>query len=66
MQRPGEKITQMMRKDGAALHEEAFNEYVDGNFDDAGAEVISLDQRDRKVGMFGDWLEASGHGKYVE
>jgi hypothetical protein len=53
-------------EDGAALHEEAFNEYVDGNFDDAGAEVISLDQRDRKVGMFGDWLEASGHGKYVE
>ena len=33
---------------------------------DAGAEVRSLDQRDRKVGLFGDWLETSGHGKYVE
>ena len=51
---------------GALLHEERFNDYVDGNFDDAGAEVRSLDQRDRKVGLFGDWLEASGYGKYIE
>ena len=27
--------------------------------------VRSLDQRDRKVGLFGDWLEASGHGKFI-
>ena len=51
---------------GALLHEQRFNEYVDGTFDDAGAEVRSLDQRDRKVGLFGDWLEASGHGKLIE
>ena len=31
--------------EGALLHEQAFNEYVDVNFDDAGAEVRSLDQR---------------------
>ena len=37
--------------EGALLHEERFNEYIDGNFDDAGAEVRSLDQRDRKVGI---------------
>ena len=47
---------------GAEEHERAFNEYIDGNFDDAGAEVRSLDQRDRKVGLFGDWMEAAGHG----
>ena len=28
---------------GALLHEERFNDYVDGNFDDAGAEVRSLE-----------------------
>jgi len=52
--------------DGAQQHEEAFLEYVEGNFDDAGAEVRSLDYRDRKVGLFGDWLECVGHGKYLE
>ena len=51
---------------GAEEHERAFNEYIDGNFDDAGAEVRSLDQRDRKVGLFVDWMEAAGHGQYIE
>jgi len=51
---------------GADAQEAAFNEYIDGNFDDAGAEVRSLDQRDRKVGLFGDWMETVGHGKYVQ
>ena len=51
---------------GADVQEAAFNEYIDGNFDDAGAEVRSLDQRDRKVGLFGDWMEAVGHGRYIE
>ena len=39
---------------------------MDRDFDDAGAEVRSIDQRDRKVGLFGDWLERSGHGRYLE
>ena len=51
---------------GAAAQEAAFNEFIDGNFDDAGAEVRSLDQRDRKVGLFGDWMETVGHGKYIQ
>ena len=51
---------------GAERHEQLFNEYIDGNFDDAGAEVRTLDQRDRKVGLFGDWMEAVGHAKYIE
>ena len=56
---------------GGDLHEQAFLEYVDGNFDDAGSEVRHLDQRDaherdRRVGLFGDWLEAAGHGTFTE
>ena len=35
---------------GAQQHEEAFVEYVEGNFDDAGAESRSLDYRDRTGG----------------
>ena len=51
---------------GADQHENDVNEYVDRDFDDAGTEVRSLDQRERKVGLFGDWLEVGGHGKCVE
>jgi len=51
---------------GAEQHEKDMLEYVDRDFDDAGAEVRSLDQRERKVGLFGDWLEVGGHGKCVE
>ena len=34
--------------------------------DDEGAEVRTLDIRDRQVGLFGDWLERSGYGKNIE
>ena len=51
---------------GADQQEKDCNAYVDRDFDDAGAEVRSLDQRDRKVGLFGDWLETAGHDKYLE
>ena len=53
-------------EEGANEHEQRFNEYVDREFDDAGAEVRSLYQRGCKVGLFGDWLEMSGHGKYIQ
>eukprot|EP00966_Prymnesium_polylepis_P229758 5316139-Prymnesium_polylepis.1 len=53
-------------EEGANEHEQRFNEYVDREFDDAGAEVRSLDQRGCKVGLFGDWLEMSGHGNYIQ
>ena len=54
-----------MGEQGAQEHEEAFMEYLSGNFDDAGSEVRSLDYRDRKVGHFGDWLKRVGHGEYI-
>ena len=39
--------------------------FIDGTFHDEGAEV-TLDKRDLHVGLFGDWLERSGYGKYIE
>ena len=40
--------------------------WVDGNLNDAGVEARTLDARELKVGMFGDFCETRGHGKYVE
>ena len=49
--------------------------FAEDNFNDNGAEVRSLDQRDCKVGLFGDFCKVAlfgdfcervGHGKFVE
>jgi hypothetical protein len=40
--------------------------WVEGNLNDAGVEARTLDARELKVGMFGDFAETRGHGKYVE
>jgi len=45
---------------------EAAVQFVDDNFADQGGEVRSMDQRDRKVGLFGDFCERAGHGKFVQ
>ena len=51
---------------GAQEHEDAFLDYLGGNFADAGNEVRSLDYRDHKVGRFGNWLKRVGpHGEYT-
>lgn len=39
--------------------------WVNGNLNDAGIEARTLDARELKVGMFGDFAETRGHGKYV-
>ena len=52
--------------DGDAQWAEAMLQFQDDNFEGAGTEVRSMDQRDRKVGLFGDFLERVGHGKFVE
>ena len=39
--------------------------FVEDNFDGEGAEVRSMDQRDRKVGLFGDFCQRVGHGEFV-
>ena len=52
--------------DGDAQHEAEQAAFIDAHFHDEGAEVRTLDTRDQRVGLFGDWLERSGYGKYVE
>jgi len=52
--------------DGEAEWAEALLLFEEANFEGAGTEVRSMDQRDRKVGLFGDFLERVGHGKFVE
>ena len=52
--------------EGAQEWEEAIQAFEEDNFEDAGGQVRSLDYRDRKVGLFGDFLERVGHGKFVE
>ena len=53
-------------EEGSAQWAEQILAYADDNFNDAGIEVRSMDYRDRKVGLFGDFLERVGHGKFVE
>ena len=53
-------------EDGDEQWTEAMLLFEDENFEGAGTEVRSMDQRDRKVGLFGDFLERVGHGKFVE
>ena len=48
---------------GEAEWEAKMLEYASTKFNDAGTEVRSLDQRDCKVGLLGDFLERVGHGK---
>ena len=53
-------------EDGALDWAAAALQFAEHNFNDNGAEVRSLDQRDCKVGLFGDFCERVGHGKFVE
>ena len=53
-------------EDGAAEWEKTMLEFAEVNFNDAGIELRSMDQRDLQVGLFGDFLDRVGHGKFVE
>jgi hypothetical protein len=53
-------------EDGSAAWAQDMLEFADDNFNDAGIEVRSMDMRDRQVGLFGDFCERMGHGKFVE
>ena len=53
-------------EDGDEQWAEAMLLFEEEHFEGAGTEVRSMDQRDRKVGLFGDLLERVGHGKFVE
>ena len=49
-------------EDGAAEWEKTMLEFAEDNFNDAGIELRSMDQRDLQVGLFGDFLDRVGHG----
>ena len=53
-------------EDGAQNWAVAALQFAEETFKDDGAEVRSMDQRDCKVGLFGDFCERVGHGKVVE
>ena len=50
----------------AAAFEERMLSWADGNLNEGGAEERTLDARDLKVGLFGDFLETRQQGKYVQ
>ena len=52
--------------EGTAAYEADMIEFMAGNIDDDGVELRTLDWRELKVGMFGDWLKARGHEKALE
>lgn len=52
--------------EGAREWEEAILQFQQDNFEEEGVQVRTMDQRDCKVGLFGDFLERMGHGKFVE
>ena len=49
-------------EDGSAEWAKDMFEFAHDNFNDAGIEVRSMDQRDRQVGVFGDFCERMSHG----
>ena len=51
---------------GDLLWEMDMQQYTDENFNQHGVQARTADYRERKVGLFGDFLERVGHGKYVE
>ena len=53
-------------EDGSAEWAKDMLEFADDNFNDTGNEVRSMDMRDRQVGLFGDFCERMGNGKFVD
>ena len=51
---------------GDLMWEMDMQQYTDGNFNQDGVQARTADYRERKVGLFGDFLERIGRGKYVE
>ena len=46
---------------GTAAHAEAVRAWIKGNLSDAGSELRTIDQKDRNVMLFNDWLGQSGY-----
>ena len=53
-------------KAGTAAHAEAVRAWIKGNLSDAGSELRTVDQKDRNVMLFNDWLEHSGYEPFAD
>ena len=51
---------------GTAAHAAAVREWIKSNLSDAGSELRSIDQKDRNVMLFNDWLEQSGYEPFAD
>jgi hypothetical protein len=51
---------------GDVAHAAAVREWIQGNLSDAGAELRSVDQKDRNVMLFNDWLEQNGYRPFAD
>ena len=52
--------------EGADAFDELMFDFVDDNMHGRAVQVRHLDRRDLELGLFGDFLEQRGHGKFVE
>ena len=51
---------------GTAAHAAAVREWIRSNLSDAGSELRTIDQKDRNVMLFNDWLEQSGYEPFAD
>jgi hypothetical protein len=51
---------------GTAAHAAAVREWIKSNLSDAGSELRTIDQRDRNVMLFNDWLGQNGYEQFAD
>ena len=51
---------------GTAAHAAAVREWIKANLSDAGSELRTIDQRDRNVMLFNDWLGQNGYEQFAD
>ena len=51
---------------GTAAHSAAVRAWIKSNLCDAGSELRTVDQKDRNVMLFNDWLEQSGYEPFAD
>ena len=51
---------------GTAAHAVAVRAWIKGNLSDAGAELRTIDQKDRNVMLYNDWLQQSGYEPFAD
>jgi hypothetical protein len=51
---------------GTIAHQLAVREWMNGHLSEAGVELRSLDQKDRNVMLFNDWLQQNGYEPFAD